>query len=126
MWELAHGRILINEAKWKRGLEINGDCSRYMAQMKDSIHLLRDWKDFEEVWLHLVLSTSLSKLFSLPLWEWLEWNLMGLEMRMYEKSLPERKAICCWSQWKWRNDVIFNNNTIPMELRFEILKNMFK
>lgn len=70
----------------------------------------------------LVPSNLVKKFLSLPLSKWLKWNLMGHELKDHIRDWPERVAACCWWQWKWRNDTIFNNNTLPFVMKRSFLQ----
>lgn len=103
LWELAHGKILTNEARQRRGLASNGDCTRCALNVEDCIHLVRDCKFAREVWLKLILNQSRLLFLSLPLREWLEWSLASPELNSFDKYWPAKTAICRWKLWKWRN-----------------------
>lgn len=45
MWELAHGRLLTNEARWRRNLPFSGDCKCYVGEMETTLHVVRDYRN---------------------------------------------------------------------------------
>lgn len=126
MWELSHGRILTNVARWMRELAVHGACSRCAMHEEVYIHLVRDCKESKQVWLHLDPPHFYQHFFSLSTQEWLEYNLMSPEMRKIDRNWPKKVASCCWNKWKWRNETIFNNNSIPKDPRLEILASKYK
>lgn len=76
--------------------------------------------------MNLVPPISMSKFFSKPLQEWLDWTLLDGELRILLGDWPERVAICCWWQWRWRNVVVFNDNFISLEVKLEVLQKQFE
>lgn len=120
IWELSHSRLLTNEARWKQGLTLSGDCGSYLGIVETCLHIVRDCSKAAEVWLNMLPPSFSQKFFSLSIFEWLEWNLVGHEMSVFHKNWAERMATLCLWIWKWRNERIFRNNSIPIEIKLEL------
>lgn len=116
MWELAHSRLLTNKVRWKRGLALSGDSSRCFDRIESCLHIGGDCEESTGVWMQLLPPSLSEKFFSLSMRKWLEWNLLGQYLKDWNREWPEIMAICCWWQWEWRNESIFNNNTLPLKV----------
>lgn len=42
MWELAHGRLLTNEARWRRQLAFSRECAHCVGETETILHAIRD------------------------------------------------------------------------------------
>ena len=51
---------------------------------------------------------------NLPFKEWISQNL-SLRSRSGDDAWKERFSICLWWIWKWRNEQVFNYESISME-----------
>lgn len=125
VWQMTHNKLLTNEARWKRGLDLTRECSNCVGCTETVLHSIRDCSDVVEVWSLLLPSHMLSKFFSLPLREWVQWNLEGKDMLRIHKDWPMRMAICCSWLWKWRNERIFKVSVLLTELKLEQLWRSF-
>lgn len=85
--ELSHSRMFTNEAHWKRGLTLSGECGNCQGTMKCCLHIVRDCNEAIKVWENLLLPSMSQKFFSLPFSKWLEWNLVGDELTVFRKKL---------------------------------------
>lgn len=92
--------LLTNEARRRRNLALYGDCESYVGEMETTLLVVRDCSHASDVWQYLIPSHLMHKFFSLALYEWVVWNLDGLEMRGFHKEWGgggrgARMAICC-------------------------------
>lgn len=54
LWTLAHDRVLTNEARCRRGLALDSDCSRCPNSVEDRLHQIRDCSASIDVWMQLI------------------------------------------------------------------------
>lgn len=115
LWEMSHGQLFTNAARWKLGLDNSSNCSQCADQMETPLHAVRDCSEARAVWSYLIPPQLEQTFFSLPLQQWIEWNVVGKRMSQYLTTWPKRMATCSWLIWKWRNDWVFRDSIIPLE-----------
>lgn len=75
LWKSAHGRLLTNSERMKRGIAPNDLCPRCQAYPETLMHMLRDCEYVHDIWSKNINHDHCSKFFSLGLYAWMEWNL---------------------------------------------------
>lgn len=65
IWKIAHGKLLTNEERMKRGMSDHNICPRCNSQPESLTHLLRDCDEVQEFWKRHIKQDFLSKFFSL-------------------------------------------------------------
>lgn len=75
IWLVAHDMIPTNLARWQRSMIMNPSSMVCNSRWEDSLQAPRDCSAANKVWAQLVPPRFLQKFYSLPLKEWIYWNL---------------------------------------------------
>lgn len=78
------------------------------AEAQTTLHVLRDCCYTQEMWERLILRGMQSSFFSLPLREWLIYNIcLTVENGQGIPWATSSFGVGCWLPWSWRNEEIF-------------------
>lgn len=122
MWDLMHSRFVMNKLRETRELAVSLECSIYLESTESYLHVVRDCKETSEIWAALIPQDRLLAFFSMPLQQWIQWNLDGKDMKVIYNDWGERMATCCWLFWKWRNNNNFSHYPLPLEVRWDMIR----
>lgn len=95
-------------------------CPKYGEVLESRLHAVRECLFLITIWQSVVPKHAQSAFFSLPLDDWLLWNLMSLRRwRSEEFEWQSFFSMLCWLLWKNRNLYVFaNNNNSVQELAY--------
>lgn len=119
MWIVSHDRILANFARWRRKLTVDSFCALCGVGVESTIHALRDCDQAREVWDRLVPPQLVDRFYSTTLRDWLEDNLGFRRGSGRNAKWPEIMSTICWRLWKWRNNVVFRHDSVPIDSKVE-------
>lgn len=86
-----------------------------------NLHAVWDCVEAKKVWKHFVPPHLEHKFHSLPLKEWVLWNLSSVMLHNVFEEWRNRFAVICWPIWRWRNEVIFNESCLNEHSRMEVI-----
>lgn len=109
IWLARHERILCNGEKNRRHLSDNPNCPSCTNAFEDTNHTIRGCPEARDIWKKLVCNKEYQRLESMSLNEWFDTNTGGKVNTSFGKNWPEVFAITTWWIWRWRNDLVFNN-----------------
>lgn len=116
IWLVRHGKILTNNCRRSRGLTDDDRCWNCPNEVEDIDHVLRKCPRAMEIWA-TVLSNHYVAYLSRPLLEWLDHGISFKKTGITPGSDSSLFAIVLWWIWKWRNEAIFNNKTVPLQTK---------
>ncbi|XP_019167626.1 PREDICTED: uncharacterized protein LOC109163328 [Ipomoea nil] len=125
LWLVAHGRIMTNSNRVKRGLTTCDKCWACDDLIEDVDHVLRSYPAAKDL-CKAVFPDSFQRRSMLPFSIWL---LDGLASKSDGKgplNASSLFAITLWWIWKWRNEAVFNNNVKPLCFKISWVKAQYE
>ncbi|XP_031096925.1 uncharacterized protein LOC116001176 [Ipomoea triloba] len=122
VWLVQHGKILTNVERARRHITSNASCSFCVGHSEDCEHLFRRCGEAKAIWSAAYGPTLVAALGHLGWKEWLTTNLRGEKRMGFAEWWPERFSIRLWWLWKWRNDKVFNNRSLPFDQKLRWIK----
>lgn len=119
MWLVSCDRLLTNWSRWRRKLVQHPTCWLCGDDAETVIHVLRDCSQAKQVWASFVPNQYRVSFFSLPLMEWISYNLIEHEIGRRIPNWRRRFVITCWFLWRWRNDRLFNDQDWPLFIKLQ-------
>jgi len=74
------------------------------------LHVLLDFINVTQLWIHIVPSDFITNLFS---FDCIDWFFNNLSKKGFQTNTSRLKTIfktTCWFLWKWRNSAIFEED----------------
>ncbi|XP_019186483.1 PREDICTED: uncharacterized protein LOC109181186 [Ipomoea nil] len=125
LWLVRHNKVMTNTNRLKRGFTTNDNCWFCTNKAEDIEHVLRTCPKARDIWPHILPEFAPSQ-NTLPFKEWFDQGLLNI----YDGRLPSSSAnlfaISVWWIWKWRNDAIFNNHELPLNLKISWIRNQHR
>lgn len=109
LWKVAHGKLLTNEERKRRGMTNENYCPRCNSQPEDLMHLLRDCEEVQDLWKKHIKQDLWSKFFSLGQYAWFDWNLAAVNIGQVPWKWPLVFGIAIWAIWKDRKSLVFSH-----------------
>lgn len=109
LWKLAHGKLLTNIERNRRGMTAYVICSRCNSNPETIMHILRDCEEAQQCWNNVIKPEHWSKFFSLGFFPWSEWNLTTNNIGVTPWSWFTFFSISVNEIWKDRNCLVFSN-----------------
>ncbi|XP_074305989.1 uncharacterized protein LOC141641217 [Silene latifolia] len=119
IWLAAHGRLMTNYNRVRRGIHDDPICPRCFEEDESTDHHLRRCPYSRELWDLLGECVVSPSFFTLPFKTWISKNASdGIPLASHDWSM--KFAITCWWIWRWRNNVTFGrSDDNPLEpIRF--------
>ncbi|KAK0573533.1 hypothetical protein LWI29_009571 [Acer saccharum] len=110
LWVLLHGKLLSNEHRASRGLNVDIACNRCKMGCENMEHVFRGCTGTTDTWEDIWKGVSKSRSFKV---DWKEWLLQNLKCsKIVIKKWPNYLifAVSLWFIWKWRCEQVFNDN----------------
>lgn len=94
-------------------------CHLCQEQEETNLHLVRDCQESKKIWNFFVPPQLQPKFYSLPLRDWILWNITSIRSGVLSRKWKMKLPIVCWNIWKWRNALIFNNVQLQEQFKLE-------
>lgn len=91
-------------------MSVEGHCLRCGHDDETGVHAVNDYLFPKTVWMFLMPSQYQVRFFTLPIDEWLKWNLKN-SVAWFSRNTPLNSlfSIICWLLWKNRNLLVFSD-----------------
>lgn len=119
LWLLAHGKLLSNHNKWRRGIAADPRCSICEESEEYNSHAIRDCTEARRVCERLVPLEFQANFFLLQTQDWVEWNISDRGLQKANQNRKIRFAIASWCIWRWRNEYVFCGRIIDDYVKVE-------
>ncbi|KAK8529359.1 hypothetical protein V6N12_060142 [Hibiscus sabdariffa] len=111
LWIAYQQKLMTNAVRHRRNLTVIPHCLNCSNQPETVLHALRDCADSRHCWMQITPSPILHS-FSMNARNWISCNISASFLHPFFK-LPWNLifASFTWQLWKWRNDVVFSNDS---------------
>ncbi|XP_074287668.1 uncharacterized protein LOC141612819 [Silene latifolia] len=106
IWLAAHGRLMTNYNRVRRGLADDPFCPRCYTEDETPDHLLRRCPKSEELWMQLGDYAAYESFYTESYPVWISKNASNTPS-LSSPNWSMKFAITCWWIWKWRNNEVF-------------------
>ena len=119
---LAHNSIGVKVCLERRGVVHDNVCPFCCNGLETILHALRDCRHLKQVWSQLGVSSSNHEFWHSNLLDWLSTNATSIGKCL--NVTPPWKIVfsfALWSNWKSRNNFVFNRRSRNPKLAVEII-----
>ena len=121
LWQALHDRLKTKSELARCHIPILEACDRCGALIEDTLHVLRDCVAVKTFWLKVVPLEKRQSFFSSNLSTWLCGNVDDVSRSHNISNWSIFFGIGVWRIWFWRNQFVFNQNSMdPMALLVDV------
>lgn len=121
IWKVAHGKLLTNEERKRRGMVADDICLRCHSAVESMMHILRDCEEVQKFWSKHINQRVWSKFFSLGEHTWIDWNVSTVNVGLIPWSWSIFFGVAIWALWRDRNSMIFSQNSSMGEELWDLI-----
>nr|GLL29880.1 uncharacterized protein LOC109150807 [Ipomoea trifida] len=126
LWLIMHGRIMCNAERKRRHLTLVDDCHNCRGVSEDIDHVLRRCPMAKEVWKAIMPPQMFDHDLQM---DWHFWFIKNLKIKGGKYGFPNWNtafSVICWHIWKWRNYLIFKNESSHIFQKVSFIRNYCK
>ncbi|XP_031115795.1 uncharacterized protein LOC116019654 [Ipomoea triloba] len=123
MWLITHGRIMCNAERKRRHFTASDYCHLCRDVTEDIDHVLRKCPAAMEVWKALMPPQAFEGEIQIDCKLWIMKNLKVRGRRYGFLDWSAAFSVICWQLWKWRNSMVFKNETLHKNIKANKIRN---